>query len=290
MGLRTKFNLMLLIAAVVGLGVFALAATPILNGLARQDVLQDSRIMMEAASGARTYTAAEVAPLLEPSLRTTFHPQAVSAYAAKKTLMPLAAQMSDYTYREAALNPTNLDDKASDWEADIINDFRAHPDKQEVVVQRQTPEGDSLVLARPLTAKPACLVCHSTAAAAPASMIAIYGPQNGFGWKANEIIAAQIVSVPMSVPLASAAHGRLLLLAVFAGVFALLFVLLNLLLGFTVIEPINRMAHTAEAVSLGKMDTPEYSRGGADQIAKLSSAINRLRRSLQEALHMLSDG
>jgi len=289
MGLRTKFNLMLLVAALVGLGVFAAAATPVMNGLAQQEVLQDSRIMMEAAAGARTYTAGEIAPLLEPSLRTTFHPQAVSAYAAKKTLQVLQAQMSDYSYREAALNPTNLDDKASDWEADIINDFRDHPQKTEVSFVRHTAEGDSLVLARPLTAKPACLVCHSTAAAAPPTMIAIYGPQNGFGWKANEVIAAQIVSVPMSVPLASAAHGRLLLLITFAGVFLLLFVLLNLMLGFTVIEPINRMAHTAEAVSLGKMDTPEYSRAGSDQISKLSSAINRLRRSLQEALHMLSD-
>jgi protein-histidine pros-kinase len=289
MGLRTKFNLMLLVAFVVGLGVFAAAATPILNGLAKQDVLQDSRIMMEAASGARTYTAGEIAPLLEPSLSTTFHPQAVSAYAAKKTLAPLGTQMADYSYREAALNPTNLDDKATDWEADIINDFRNHPQKQEAVLVRQTAEGDSLVLAHPLLAKPACLVCHSTAAVAPKTMIAIYGPQNGFGWQANEIIAAQIVSVPMSVPLAAAAHGRLLLLATFTGVFLLLFALLNLMLGFTVIEPINKMAHTAEAVSLGKMDTPEYARGGADQIAKLSSAINRLRRSLQEALHMLSD-
>jgi HAMP domain-containing protein len=289
MGLRTKFNLMLLIAAVVGLGLFAAAATPVLNGLAQDEVLQDSRIMMEAASGARTYTAGEIEPLLAPDLKTTFHPQAVSAYAAKKTLQVLQAQMSDYSYREAALNPTNLEDKAADWEADIINDFRGHPEKSEASFVRHTAEGDSLVLAHPLAAKAACLVCHSTAAAAPKTMVAIYGPQNGFGWRENEIIGAQIVSVPMSVPLARAAHGRLLLLITFAGVFLLLFVLLNLMLGFTVIEPINRMAHTAEAVSLGKMDTPEYARGGSDQIAKLASAINRLRRSLREALHMLSD-
>ena len=289
MGLRAKFNIMLLVAALVGLALFALAATPVLNGLAREEVLQDSRIIMESAAGARSYTASEIEPLLAPGLKTQFHPQAVSAYAAKKTLVGLNTRFPDYSYREAALNPTNLDDKAVDWEADIINDFRAHPGKTEVVTERDTPEGRSLTLAHPLTAKPECLVCHSTAAAAPQTMIAIYGPQNGFGWKAGEVIAAQIVSVPMSVPLTRAAHGRLLLLATFGGVFGLLFVLLNLMLGFVVIEPINKMAHTAEAVSLGKMDAPEYVRPGSDQIAKLSSAINRLRRSLQEALRMLSD-
>jgi protein-histidine pros-kinase len=289
MGLRTKFNLMLLTVAVLGLALFAAIATPVLRGLARDEVLLESRLMMEAAAGARTYTASEIEPLLAPSMGARFHQQAVSAYGAKRMLQGVRAKFPDYGYREAALNPTNPEDKATDWEADVINDFRDHPDKQEAVLQRATPEGEQLALARPLVAAPSCLVCHSTPAAAPRSMIALYGSRNGFGWKANEVIGAQIVSVPMSVPLARAAHGRTLLLLAFAAVFLLLFVLLNLLLGFTVIEPIHRMAQTAEAVSLGKMDTPEYVRSGGDQIATLSSAINRLRRSLQEALRMLSE-
>ena len=31
-------------------------------------------------------------------------------------------------------------------------------------------------------------------------MIRRYGPNNGFGWQLNEMVAAQIVSVPMAVP------------------------------------------------------------------------------------------
>ncbi len=164
----------------------------------------------------------------------------------------LHAKFSDYSYREAALNPTNPEDRANDWEADIINDFRDHPQKTEIVMQRGTAMGPTLNLARPLVAKPACLTCHSTPQAAPASMVALYGSQNGFGWKPNEIIGAQVVSVPMSVPIARAAHVRLLFLATYGGVFALLFVLLNLLLGFMVVGPIDKMARTAEAVSLGR--------------------------------------
>jgi HAMP domain-containing protein len=94
----------------------------------------------------------------------------------------------------------------------------------------------------------------------------------------------------MAVPLARADRVRLLFLIPYVGVFVLLFALLNLLLNLMVIGPIDRMAKTAEAVSLGQMDAPEYTRGGSDQIAKLSNAINRMRRSLQEALRMLSDG
>ncbi|HEY2358470.1 MAG TPA: DUF3365 domain-containing protein [Phenylobacterium sp.] len=290
MGLRTKFNLTLLFVALVGIGLFALAATPILQALTRDEVLQSSRIMMESAAGARKYTSEQIAPLLKSDMEETFHPQAVSAYAAKKNFDVLHAKFMDYSYREAALNPTNPEDRASDWEADIINDFRDHPSKPEIVSLRQTAIGPTLNLARPLVSKPACLSCHSTPQAAPKSMVALYGPQNGFGWQPNEIIGAQIVSVPMSVPIARAAHVRLLFLATYGGVFALLFLLLNLLLGFMVIRPIDKMAKTAEAVSLGDMDVPEYVRGGSDQIARLSNAINLMRRSLHEALRMLSEG
>jgi protein-histidine pros-kinase len=244
---------------------------------------------MDAALGARQYTSQEIAPLLKPSMATSFHPQSVSAYAAKKTFAVLKTAYPDYSYREAALNPTNPEDLAGDWESDIINEFRENPKLAEVVTQRATPAGETLNLARPLSAPAACLVCHSTPAQAPKSMIALYGPDHGFGWKENEIIGAQIVSVPMSVAMARANQVRLLFLGLFAGVFLALFVLLNLLLGFVVIGPIDRMTKTSEAVSLGQMDAPEYQRSGADQIARLSTAINRMRRSLQEALRMLSE-
>ncbi|MDB5465103.1 MAG: hypothetical protein JWP23_3492, partial [Phenylobacterium sp.] len=61
MGLRTKFNLMLLVVALVGVGLFALAATPILEAVTRDEVLQSSRIMMESAAGARKYTSEQIA-------------------------------------------------------------------------------------------------------------------------------------------------------------------------------------------------------------------------------------
>ena len=290
MGLRAKFNLMLLGVALAGVLLFALASAPVLNGLAQDEVVQNSRIMMEAALGARQYTSEEIAPLLKASLATTFHPQSVSAYAAKRDLAVVKSANPDYAYREAALNPTNPDDLAVDWEADIIRAFRENPKQHEIIVRRATPTGDTLNLARPLVAHPACLSCHSNPAAAPTSMLALYGPDHGFGWKPEEIIGAQIVSVPMSVAETRAKQVRLLFLGLFIGVFALLFVLLNVLLHAVVIGPIDRMARTAEAVSLGELDAPEYLRRGNDQIARLSVAINRMRRSLQEALRMLTEG
>jgi HAMP domain-containing protein len=289
LGLRAKFNLMLLLVALAGVAAFALASTPVLDGLARDEVLQTSRIMMASAAGARKYTAEEIAPLVMKDMAATFHPQTVSAYAAKKTFAVLRAQFHDFSYREAALNPTNPEDQANDWEADIINDFKDHPDKTEVVLQRQTANGPALTLARPLLNAASCLECHSTAAAAPRSMLAAYGPYHGFGWKPGDVIGAQLVSVPMSVAHKRVDQVRLLFLIPYAGVFLVLFVVINLLLDVMVVGPIDRMSKIAEAVSMGDLAAPEYSRAGNDQIARLSGSINRLRRSLTEALRMLSD-
>jgi protein-histidine pros-kinase len=289
-GLRAKFNLLMLGVAVVGALLFALAANPLVDAIAREEVLQSSRIMMESAAGARKYTSEQIAPVLKPMIGAHFYPQSVSAYAAKRNFDVIHAKFPDFEYREAALNPTNPQDRATDWEADIINDFRSHPDKPELSLVRATATGPMLELARPLVNKPACLECHNTAATAPASMIALYGSENGFGWKPGEIIGAQVVSVPMSASAVRAGHIRSLFVIPFIAFVVLMFVSVNVLLNFVVVRPIERIAKTAEAISMGDVNTPEYRTGGSDQIARLSASFNRMHRSLAEALRMLGDG
>ena len=287
MGLRAKFNVLMLAVSVLGVALFMLAANTLVNLVARQEVLQSSRIMMESAAGARKYTSEQIAPILKPLIARRFYAQSVSAYAAKRNFDVIHAKFPDYMYREAALNPTNPEDRASDWEADIINDFRAHPDKDEISLERSTPSGPILELARPLVNKPACMECHDRATNAPASMLAIYGNQNGFGWKPGEIIGAQIVSVPLQESSMRAAQIRKLFEAPFIAFVVLLFVAMNLLLHFVVIRPIEHMAKSAEAISMGQIDTPEYRYSGSDQIGRLAASFNRMHRSLVEAFRML---
>ena len=83
-------------------------------------------------------------------------------------------------------------------------------------------------MARPIqVGNPACLGCHSTPDAAPATMVKLYGSANGFGWKLNEIVGAQIVSVPMTLPLENAQRAFYTFMGSLLVVFALVFVALN---------------------------------------------------------------
>jgi protein-histidine pros-kinase len=244
--------------------------------------------MMAGAAGTRKYTSQQIAPLLLDRMQTRFYPQAVSAFAAVKGFEVLHAEYPDFAYREPALNPTNPADRAMDWESDIIQGFRSNPALKEAVRVRQTLDGPMLELARPLRAQPACLACHSTPQAAPSSMIAVYGPDHGFGWKPDEVVAAQIVSVPMKTADARADTFRNLALAVYLGVFLTLAAILNVGLRLMVTGPVRTISKIAEDVSLGKPGAPEFEARGSDEIAGLARSFTRMRRSLEEALRMLS--
>ena len=64
MGLRLKFNLVLLLVFVLGLGVSGYVSHQLLQKNAREEVLRTAGVMMEAAMAMRSYTVAQVRPHL----------------------------------------------------------------------------------------------------------------------------------------------------------------------------------------------------------------------------------
>jgi protein-histidine pros-kinase len=288
MGLRLKFNLVLLVVFLLGLGVTAYISWGLLQRNAREEIVRNADLMMEAALAIRAYTVDQVRPQLDLQLMRVFLPQSVPAYAATETLSQIKKKYADYSYKEATLNPTNPRNRAADWEADLVQEFKNRSGLTEMIGERDTPSGRSLYIARPIKiTNPACLPCHTTPEMAPATMIKHYGPANGFGWKLNDIIGAQVVSVPMTVPIQNAQRAFLAFIGSLATVFALLFVVLNVMLSRMIVQPISRMSHAADQVSTGNFDIAEFSEKGRDEIALLGRAFNRMRRSLQKALQMI---
>jgi protein-histidine pros-kinase len=288
MGLRAKFNLVILAAFAVGFLIAAVILDRVFIDSAREQVLQNARIMMTAVNAIRNYTDQELDPLLPIEAGGKFVAENVPAFAAQTTFKTVQAAFAGYTYREPALNPTNLSDRAQDWEADVIGSFRNEPTRQEMVIDRDTAVGPTLNLARPVTIKDeACLTCHGAASAAPAALTRTYGSANGFGWKLNETIGAQFLSVPMAVPLKLARDAYFTFMAILVAVFAIVFVVLNLLLHYLVIAPVKRVSKAADAVSMGEENVEVYVKPGKDEISSLSVAFNRMQESLKHAMEMI---
>ncbi|HUL63164.1 MAG TPA: DUF3365 domain-containing protein [Burkholderiaceae bacterium] len=288
MNLRLKFNLVLV-------GVFAIGTTAVLLVSRQQfltdaqaDVTRQSSLIMESALAVRGYTTTRIKPHLDPKLAEVFLPETVPAFAATETINILRKKYPDYGYKEAALNPTNPRDLAQEWEASIIRHFREDAAATEAVGERFGQYGKQWYVARPIRITNAsCLNCHSTPTAAPASLVLAYGQNNGFGWNLNEVIGAQIVTVPMAVPLAQAdAAFRTFVIAI-GAVLALTLVVLNIMLSRLIIRPVTAVAKAAEAISLGKNNVAEFSEQGSDEVADLRRSFNRMRRSLVVAMSMI---
>jgi HAMP domain-containing protein len=288
MGLKTKFNLALLAAFLVGLALAAGMSWRIVHQNARRELLQEAALMMAQASAVRDYTTNEIDPLLAEQLKVRFLPHSVPFWAAQTVMRAMAKDFPDYTYKEAALNPTNPADRAAAWQTAIIGDFSQNPSLEQLTTTRDTPSGPILSFSRPIRiTDKSCLECHSTPAAAPQSMIDLYGTANGFGWQLGRVIGAQIVSVPMSVALERADAAFKIYLGGLVIVFVVIFVLLNLLLHFVIVKPVRRISAIASEVSLGNMDAPEVTVRGRDEIASLAESFNRMRRSLANAMKLL---
>jgi len=290
MKLLLKFNLVFLLVFAIGIGATGWVSWRLLERNAREEIAQSARLLMDTALAARGYTSSQVNPLLETQMKYSFLPQSVPAYSATEVFNDLRKKHNEYGYKEAVLNPTNPRDRAVEWEADIITQFRNNAEWKELVGDRDTPAGRSFYVARPIRiTNPACLRCHSTVDAAPRTMIERYGPANGFGWNLNEVVGAQIISVPTQVPLARAQAAFGVFMSSVAAVFVAIGVVLNLMLWAMVIRPVGRLSQFADRVSLGELEIPEFRRTSSDEIGVLARSIGRMRTSMVQAMKMLDD-
>jgi len=290
MKLLARFNLIFIVIFGAGTVLAVWFAYGFLRENAKSEVLEQARLMMESTLATRSYTAQQIQPLLNKMQMhdSEFLPQTVPAYSATQVFDFLHKRNPEYTYKEATLNPTNLVDRASDWEADVVNIFRNDSGKTEIIGERNTPTGMSLYYARPLRIEnPACLECHSIPANAPRSMIKQYGSNNGFGWKLHDVIGAQIVSVPESLPIQIADKALRRLIIYFSLVALIVLIVLDTVLIATVIRPVARLSKAADEISKGKLEVEDLPASGKDEISNLAASFNRMQRSLVRAMKMI---
>lgn len=283
-----KFNLILVAAMAIALAVIGLVAQRQLEEVARGEALINARTMMGMATATAAYTGTHVGALLENQMRYTFLPESVGQFAASQVFEELRKQHPEYGYREAALNPMNPRDRATEWEAEVVSRLRAEPGQAEIVGQRGSAPDDKLYLARRIVVtSPTCLQCHGSPEAAPKTLVAKYGSANGYGWQLNETIGAQIITQPARAHVERAQARLWPMMAAVGAAFAVLAVALNAALVVWLLRPLTRLAVTAEQASMGAEDVPELVFAGNDQIATLSHAFARMRTSLQKAIAMI---
>lgn len=289
--LGAKLNLLLLSIFLLIVASSGLFLSIILERNAEQLVADKANLLIETMLSVRNYTSTQVNPELAPRLETEdqFLPQTVPGYSAREVFEGLRKhpEYQDFFYKEATLNPTNLRDKADQFETTIVEAFRNQTDLKEKTGFRSLPGENIFYIARPISiSKESCLRCHSTPELAPKSQIATYGDQNGFGWKLHEIVGAQIISVPASKVLNAARQLQFVVIGILSAFLLLAVILINLFLKVTVTNPLKEMAQLAKKVSTGDM-TGEFQHKANDEIGILAASLNRMKVSLEIAMDML---
>jgi protein-histidine pros-kinase len=288
MSLRLKFNLVMFITLAIGIAMSYVVSKQILEDNAKEEVLLNADIMMQMAKGIRGYTVDEVKPVVLQGGHEAFIKQTVPSYAATRNFDRLREKFPEYTYQEATINPTNPVHRATDWEKGIIDYFAANPGEDTYSGVKETATGNMLYLSHPFRiTNPKCLACHSTPAEAPPSMLEVYGRDNGFGWELNSVVGAQIVYVPMSLPLERADKALQFFMISLTAIFIFIWLLLNILLHFVVIKPVKKMAEQANVISKGQIEVPEFDVKGKDEISSMAESFNRMHRSLASAVKMI---
>jgi hypothetical protein len=243
MRLQLKFNLILAVCFVVGL---ALAAYPFYLSSRNQAIDQltsQIEVLRAEAMSIRGYTQDEVQPLLAEQSQAQFLPQTVPAYSAHTIFRNFRVRFPQFFYKEASLNPTNPSDLAENWEVDIFQNLKNNPQIDHDLRIRDSDNGSFYTVSYPLRlGSESCMICHDDPDKAPASMVSLYGKKNGFGYKYKDMIAAQIISVPMSSAQDKIWRSFWLFIGITSTIFLLLLVLLDILLHYMVVKPLKRMA------------------------------------------------
>ena len=288
MNLTTKVNLILAATFLLALSLVGVNSYLLTEDNALQQVTDQAELIMQQALAVRSYTANEIRPLANQNNEGQFHPQAVPAYAATQTANLLRESRPKYGYKEAVFNPTNPRDKATPAEEQIINRFIADPDLIKLVGSQEIDGVKTLYISYPIRIiNPKCLVCHSTPQQAPAAMRAIYGDTGGYGWKLNEVVGTQMVMVPYTLPAELARKTFFSFLISLAAIFLLLFLVINITIHKLVLRPVSRLTLMADEVSKGNLKSAEIKVSGKDELAEMTVAFNRMRRSVIKIVQLV---
>ena len=295
MKIETKVNLTLIIIFIFGILINGVLLSNVLEQKTQKEINSKAITLMEVNNSVRQYTDKRLQPLLIQKMEenpNVFIPEAISSFSVKEIFKNFRSnpEYADYFYKDATLNPTNLRDKADDFETEIINRFRFSESNKTSLSGYRTISGTKLYY----TAKPfsinnkSCLRCHSTPEKAPKSQVAIYGTEHGFGWKLNEILGIQIIYISAEQIIEYVHRSFVIIIGIITMIFAAMVITINIFLKRAILKRIKKIARVVNQVSIGNLHV-NLDKQKRDEIGDVAEAFYRMKSIFEIAMGMLSN-
>ncbi|MEM9904201.1 MAG: DUF3365 domain-containing protein [Cyanobacteria bacterium P01_D01_bin.44] len=279
--LSAKFSVLLVLVFCIGSVLTVFTLSKHLNTQAEEVVKERAEILLSTMQSARDYTQNHVQAVLNDNDADRLVLESIPTFAAQiifEGFRQRSSAFQDFSYKEAALNPTNPDDKADDFESQLFNQLQgfsiaqATPNPQALSGYRTQDQQKLFYIAQPIFVKDrSCLQCHGDPAQAPPALIAKYGDKNGFGWQINDLVATQIIYVPANNIFERGRQNLWTVTKIFLGIFAAIALVINLLLWRTVIRPLAVLTQVAQQISRCSIELAQNDRISAPNLAPLAS-------------------
>ena len=313
--LSRKFSLLLGLTFLVGLLIAYGTLSQALNAQVEAEVAERAAILLQTMQAARDYTSDHISPLVrgyEPQSEVEtppyqasdpFQPQMIPNFAADEIferfrrqapdMDPFQLDFSAFEYKEAATNPSKVEDLADGFEASLIEQFKQTPDLTFQKGYRSDHGSEKFYIARPIVVRSqSCLQCHGNPQDAPLAMRKLYGEEWGYGWQMNEVVATQTIYVPTDVLIRRGNTYLTLVMAIFIAIFLVAILVINFGLQRTVTRPLGHLTTISEAISLQNTENPQALAPNRSRLQRLSrrrDELGKLAVAFQFMVQILMD-
>jgi len=305
--LATKFSFLLMVVFMLGALIGGATLWQMLNSKAEAEVATRGTVLLETINAVRLYTSNHVNPLLtagatdsavaaDTEASAPFLPEMVPAFAAREIFEQLRKdeEFEGFFYKEAALNPTNPRDQADAFESQLLEQMRQET-QPEYADFRMREDARVYYIARPMrVTSEGCLDCHGDPMEAPLGVVDIYGDQNGFNWKLNDVVAAQIVYVPADEVLTAATRSFAIAAGGMIATLALVLIVVNVLLNRDILQPVSVLGKLAQKLSADEMvsadlQSQQLSRvtGRNDELGQAARVFSQMAGEVVARTHKL---
>lgn len=168
----------------------------------------------------RRYVGERIRPSIEQRVNPDeFDPELMStSFVARSIFENVCQRFHDYIIKFSSDNPRNPANAAGPEELQLLQHFREHPQATKWVGPLVIRGNEYLVHCSPRRMETACQRCHGRPEEAPASLRRQYGDQAGFHRTRGDVIALDMIGIPLApikAEASSEAITQLIALAVF---------------------------------------------------------------------------
>jgi len=275
-------------------GVFALAFSAfavyrtwsVSEAHVRELTARQAALALEFDLAIRRYVADHIRPAMQEALGPDeFHPETMStSFVARSIFQEVRKKFPEYVIKFSSPNPRNPANQAGPEELDIIEYFKRNPDAKRWVGEVRMGGKAYYAHFKPRRMTESCLRCHGDPKDAPKSLLSRYGAAAGFNLPVGDVIATDMVAIPMDKVNAALASEALEQSVGMIAALGVMFVGILWMFRRLISRRLAAITgHLRKAV--GDRNIPDLkpiARGGSDEISVMADGYNALVERLRD--------